>query len=80
MTKINTLAEARKVARLALTPGTIPETQSLVQAFNLLNEAESSADVALAERLDREFPDFFENYDSRGNWVGAVAYENGWTP
>jgi hypothetical protein len=58
------------------------EIIATVALYNqLLDEAELGsypADEILAEFLHK-FPGI-DNYDSNGNYVGAVANENGWTP
>lgn len=62
------------------------ELIALVAQYNkLLEDVESedyfvaaAAEDALEEFL-AEFPNI-GNYDSRGNYVGSVSNENGWTP
>ena len=56
---------------------------ALVAQYNSLLEAvEDNPTCPLAEKALRWFlKDYpgIPNYDARGNWIGAVAYENGWT-
>lgn len=48
-----------------------------VRAYDLLAEGEH-ARPELADALLEQMPGLF-NYDERGNWVGNVSNENGWT-
>lgn len=53
-----------------------------VKAHDLLSasgEAGDAEDGELAEILLEALPGI-ANYDSKGNWIGPVANENGWTP
>jgi hypothetical protein len=43
------------------------------EAFDATDE-----DERFLEEFLREYPGIV-NYDSRGNWIGSVANENGWT-
>jgi len=58
----------------------------LVAQYELLLDAVESADLAQAEIAEGELDDFVSrfpgivNYDSKGNWVGSMRGENGWTP
>lgn len=58
----------------------------LVAQYEKLLDAVESADLAQAEIAEGELDDFMSrfpniaNYDSRGNYVGSMSNENGWTP
>jgi len=41
-------------------------------------QPDNHSSKALKEFL-KKYPGI-RNYDSKGNWIGPVAYENGWTP
>jgi seryl-tRNA synthetase len=62
------------------------ELIALVAEYEKLLDAVESADLAQAEIAEGELDSFLEqhpnvpNYDARGNWVGRVSHENGWTP
>lgn len=48
-----------------------------------LKEIEEALSLAEMEDALDEFYELFpglDDYDSRGNWIGPVANENGWTP
>ena len=49
---------------------------SMVRQYNDLYDQGRDED---AEQLLRDCPSLLD-YDERGNYVGQVAYENGWTP
>jgi len=57
----------------------------LVAQYELLLDQLESADLAQAEIAEGELDNFMErfpgivNYDSKGNWIGNVSNENGWT-
>lgn len=51
----------------------------IVQAFGILEESNWVQDRGLARKLDRDFPGILNNHDQRGNWIGNVANEDGWT-
>lgn len=46
----------------------------LAQAYDII----ADRDAYLAEAMVEAAPGIV-NYDYRGNWIGAVAGENGWT-
>jgi hypothetical protein len=49
---------------------------SMVRQYNDLYDQDRDED---AEQLLRDCPSLLD-YDERGNYIGQVAYENGWTP
>lgn len=57
----------------------------LVEQYELLLDAVESADLAQAEIAEGELDDFMSrfpniaSYDSKGNYIGNVRNENGWT-
>lgn len=53
-------------------PGT-PEFRGLCLWFNSIDD-----DAEFAEALE-QYPGLVD-YDAKGNWIGPVANENGWTP
>jgi hypothetical protein len=59
--------------------------RDLVAQYELLLDAVESADLAQAEIAEGELDEFLSrfpgipNYDSKGNWIGSVSNENGWT-
>ena len=52
--------------------------RSAATALRRFHAASARDDDAACARIAREFPHVL-NYDERGNWVGSVANENGWT-
>jgi hypothetical protein len=62
------------------------ELIALVAQYEQLLDAVESADLAQAEIAEGELDEFMSrfpniaNYDSRGNYIGSVRNENGWTP
>ncbi len=62
------------------------ELIALVAQYELLLDAVENADLAQAEIAEGELDNFLSrfpnisNYDSRGNFIGAMRNENGWTP
>ncbi len=62
------------------------ELVALVAEYEKLLDAVESADLAQAEIAEGELDNFLSrfpniaNYDSRGNFIGAMRNENGWTP
>jgi len=77
---------ARATERLARMEAEKQEFLALVAEYELLLDAVESADLAQAEIAEGELDSFLAkhpsipNYDSKGNWVGRVSHENGWTP
>jgi hypothetical protein len=62
------------------------ELAALVAEYEKLLDAVESADLAQAEIAEGELDNFLSrfpniaNYDSRGNYIGTMRNENGWTP
>lgn len=50
----------------------------IAYVVSLYNQYVQNEDWFAAEELLDLYPALID-YDSRGNYVGAVAYENGWT-
>jgi hypothetical protein len=77
---------AHAAERLARMEAEKQELIALVAEYEQLLDAVESADLAQAEIAEGELDSFLEqhpnvpNYDARGNWVGRVSHENGWTP
>lgn len=55
------------------------EAEKAIQIHAVALELEAQGDIETAEKIYAENP-WALNYDPLGNWVGAVAHENGWTP
>ena len=57
-----------------------------VAEYNRLLEVIEGEDTYAAIDAENDLEDFLErypnvaDYDERGNYIGQVAYENGWTP
>jgi hypothetical protein len=72
--------------RMAAEAAAKQELIALVAEYEQLLDAVESADLAQAEIAEGELDSFLAkhpsvpNYDSRGNWIGSVRNENGWTP
>jgi len=76
-----TLLAARVIAELKAA-GIEParaEYGLIVQAFCTLDESRNEGDHRLAGEICDLFPGVINSYDSRGNYIGNVSNENGWT-
>jgi hypothetical protein len=51
-----------------------------VEAYNLLADSNWIQDRSKAQKLLKEFPYVINNHDEKGNYIGSVSGENGWTP
>lgn len=60
------------------------EAAKIVQWYNTVSELwERTKNPVYAETLDTMeelYPNVIRDYDEKGNYVGSVANENGWTP
>jgi hypothetical protein len=55
---------------------------ALVEEYNLLLERVENGKLHAEEDLEYFLEDYpnIRNYDSRGNFIGSMSNENGWTP
>jgi hypothetical protein len=55
---------------------------ALVAEYEALLERVAEGDLYAEEELEYFLEDYpgIPNYDSRGNFIGSVSNENGWTP
>ena len=55
---------------------------ALVEEYNLLLERVENGKLHAEEDLEYFLKDYpnIGNYDSRGNFIGSMSNENGWTP
>jgi len=64
----------------------IQMTIALVAQYDQLLDRLNSTDINISSQAEIDIELFLEeypniqNYDSKGNYVGPVANENGWTP
>ena len=56
---------------------TAPELGEVVELIATLEEGDP-LDREIVAALVKEFPGY-RSYDSKGNFIGTPAYENGWT-
>lgn len=81
MTLIDAITLANRVIAELESAGIEPDRKEyglIVQAYNELLESEETAD--LGHRLNDHFSLLIDTHDAKGNYIGAVANENGWTP
>ena len=74
---------ARATERLAQMEAEKQELLALVELYGVLCDnyelqPDNHSSKALKDFLAKH--PSIPNYDSKGNWVGRVSHENGWTP
>jgi hypothetical protein len=71
------ISEARQIAR-SLFAGADREPKVFIQALHVLELEGGDEGYATVEAAYDRFPGLL-NWDAKGNYVGNVANENGWT-
>jgi hypothetical protein len=71
------ISEANRIVR-SLYAGADIEPKFAVQALHVLERECGDAGADIADAAFTAYPGLL-NYDEKGNWIGNVANENGWT-
>jgi hypothetical protein len=71
------ISEALKTAR-TLFAGEDYDLKAVLHALHVLELEGGDKEFGICKTAYRQFPHLLD-YDEKGNWIGNVANENGWT-